>query len=118
MLELNWVPTAAKGEEATMEGSITVSPPSFPERLRFQAKFAPLASELDKPENRSNAMLVIAEIAEQASKHVRAVNLKFKDGSAKAESLEELFGQNEFDGVVTELAMGALNGFSGNSQRR
>lgn len=118
MLELTWVPTAAKGEEATMEGSLTVCPPPFPERMRFTAKFAPLAKGLELEENRDKAMIVVAEIAEAAMKHIQKVDLKFKDGSAKAESVEELFGQSEFDGVVTELAMSALKGYSGNSRSR
>ena len=116
-MNLNWVPSTAKGESPTMAGEVVVRLPSYPERVRIQARFAEFAGTKEE-EKRHEKMLAIADIADTAKTHLVSVKLSMLDGSVAVNSADELYSMPQFDGVVTELALGLLNGFSGNSQGR
>lgn len=123
MIELPFVPSTCKGDKPTMKGAITVMAPPYPKRLRYQAKFAAMATDASQDtvkseaDKRSEQMLLISELVEESAQYIKAVDLELLDGSVKAKSVDELFGFGEFEGVVIEVAMGMIQGFAGNSQR-
>lgn len=123
MIELPFVPSTVKGEKPTMKGVITVMAPPYPKRLKYQAKFAGMATDASQDttksesEKRSEQMLLISELVEECAQYIKAVDLQLIDGSVKAQTVEELFGYGEFESVVIEIAMGMIQGFAGNSQR-
>lgn len=122
MIELSFVPTACKGETATMKGELKVLAPPYPKRLQYQAKFAGLANdpnEAGKSEGvkRQEQMLMISELVSESQQYIKSVDLEMLDGSVKAKTVDELFCINEFEGVLIEVAMAMVQGFSGNSQR-
>ncbi len=123
MIELPFVPSTCKGETPTMKGAIVVMAPPYPKRLKYQAKFAAMATDASQDnskseaEKRSDQMLLISELVEESAQYIKSVDLQLNDGSVKAQTVEELFGYGEFESVVIELAMGMIQGFAGNSHR-
>lgn len=126
MIELSFVPSACKSTEdkpATMKGEVKVLAPPYPKRLKYQARFAGLATgDADAPakteaEKRSDQMLVIAELVEESTQYIKSVDLELADGSVKCKSVDELLGLQEFEGVMIEIAMAMIQGFAGNSRR-
>ncbi len=122
MIELSFVPSTCKGENPTMRGELKVLAPPYPKRLQYQAKFAGMAKqEADAPKSdakaREEQMLMIAELVSESQQYIKSVDLELLDGSVKAKSVDELFCINEFEGVLIEVAMAMVKGFSGNSQR-
>lgn len=77
--------------------------------------------EADAPKSdakaREEQMLMIAELVSESQQYIKSVDLELLDGSVKAKSVDELFCINEFEGVLIEVAMAMVQGFSGNSQR-
>ena len=114
-MELTWSPSFCSGEKPTMIGALIIKAPSYPEKLRLQAK---AQSAKAKTDDMSAQLMLIAELADTAKEMIVSVNLEMLDGSSKASSADELYHFSQFDGVISELAVAVLQGFSGNSISR
>lgn len=106
-------PSMKAGEDspAKFKGTIKVKVPSFSDRLRLQAEFAGKAGD---NESTAHRLEMVAQLADRVLPMIESVQVETEDGSAKANTSEEMFNNPAFDMLTAEVAMAALRGFVGN----
>lgn len=113
MREVKYVPSVTKEKTCKLDGFLLIAVPSYPQRLRYlqESGLDPKISEgsVDVAMKNLGAM---AKIVDAVSEHVKETHLQYKDGSVKIQKWEDVLYNSDCDGIIQELALALLNGFT------
>lgn len=111
MAEIKIVPKTFDSEHE-LEGHVIMRVPNFPERLKYieEAKvdFNQSGGEAEVVQKNASATRVLLGFLKD---HLKAVEIKAKDGSSLIKSYEEMIEDNRCDGALMELAWLLVAGF-------
>ena len=100
-----------KGSELT--GTVTLRVPTFQERMKYIEE-----AKVDLNQNNEDGATVAAKnaastrvLVDLAKAHVKAVNIKEKDGNLDFKTFDELCEDNRCDPIIMEIAWLMVQGF-------
>lgn len=111
MREIKFVPSLAKGKDATFEGHLIILAPSLGQRAQYIEDCAFELDDEGKVKISTKNFGVMAKMVALAKPHVKEVKLKLLKDGTEYKSYEEMEYDNACDNILYEVGGVLLNGF-------
>ncbi len=118
-MNINYVPSSAKGKSAKFKGSVVLKVPSIIDRYKFMgmAKIKAEGDNLTMQSDTNGQLEYITKMIEQSIPFYVKVDLEYISTQKKYTNFDELAHDPDCDSVVIEIASNLVNGFRLGNQK-